>query len=410
MKNLARFFALNLKAFKVGGILLTLQIAIIFAVISNLSFLIGQRLEPLYIQSGLQENEVAVFRIAHQSQYQVQKDKSANDARLAETLENIAALDQVQGAAMINTLPLGQSGWLTSVKKSLTQDVASVKNVAQYIATQNIVKVLGLVLLEGRDFLPSEHARIEGYLPVSSSVIITKDLADTLFPDSSAVGNELYIGDKRLTIVGVVARLIQGDMNRPDSINYSLIMPAKPHEIISFVVIRTPDGVSPELLQSLTTRLSEVDDNQKIDSPGVQSFGQVRDEYFKQDTIFAGFSLVIGLIVVITNAFGIVGLITYYVMKREKEFAIRQSIGAAKMTVFLQLQVEFLCITLSGAALGLFFAIGLNSQLMSLYELSQLPYDYLLRGLVIILIVSTASCMFAGRKILSTKPMPALKS
>jgi putative ABC transport system permease protein len=65
-----------------------------------------------------------------------------------------------------------------------------------YVSGDSLVKTFGLQLVEGRDFLAPELVDVnettENVYP--PGVIITKPLADKLWPGASAIGKTMYFG------------------------------------------------------------------------------------------------------------------------------------------------------------------------------------------------------------------------
>ena len=74
------------------------------------------------------------------------------------------------------------------------------------MVSEDGLKTLGLRLLEGRDFAASEY--VDDGADWIPSVIVSKALAQRLFPDQGAVGQSIYVfGDKPHRIVGIVEHL-----------------------------------------------------------------------------------------------------------------------------------------------------------------------------------------------------------
>ncbi len=80
-----------------------------------------------------------------------------------------------------------------------------------YFGDEHAIAALGLKLIAGRNFNSDEVADKIGYtdLKPPAAIIITKGLAEKLFPDANAVGQSIYddFSKGQVPIVGVVDRL-----------------------------------------------------------------------------------------------------------------------------------------------------------------------------------------------------------
>ena len=77
---------------------------------------------------------------------------------------------------------------------------------AYYYGDQYLRPTLGLHLIAGRDFDANEirHGRARADSPV---IIVSKPVADALFPNGDALGQTVYQDGNPATIVGIVERL-----------------------------------------------------------------------------------------------------------------------------------------------------------------------------------------------------------
>ena len=127
---------------------------------------------------------------------------------------DLALLRQLPGVAdatNTNTTPLSQGGWNSPINLQPRQKSATA-NTAFYMVDSHALGAFGLRLVAGRNFKDEEVMPMDqGDRIQPSAVIVTKPLAETLFPDSDAVGKQVYLGEDSppSTIVGVVERMQQ---------------------------------------------------------------------------------------------------------------------------------------------------------------------------------------------------------
>ncbi|HET7223622.1 MAG TPA: ABC transporter permease [Rhodanobacteraceae bacterium] len=104
------------------------------------------------------------------------------------------------------------------------------------------LQTLGLHLLQGRDFLPSEYVPLNDYKGMNhfSVAIISRSLAERLFHSDDAVGRLFYTSDRPIRVVGVVAHLMGMSPQLGASDNeYAMLLPVQPDGDYVTFVLRT---------------------------------------------------------------------------------------------------------------------------------------------------------------------------
>ena len=161
-------------------------------------------------------------------------DNPEADALVKQDVASLRALPGVKAAGSINHVPFDNSSWNSSIQLAPEQERPSAQ--ANIYLGDAVVETLGLKLAEGRDFNPDEYsnwtemnkqnARVN--LP---AVILSRDLAEKLFPGESAIGKNIYSWNADNTphrVVGVVDRLIRtNDNGGPAEAGYTMILPAR---------------------------------------------------------------------------------------------------------------------------------------------------------------------------------------
>lgn len=191
-----------LRRHKAGTLLIALQIALTLAIVCNALFIIHQRLANLSETSGVDEANVFVianmWANADQSTSQV-------DAQVRADLLVLRQLPAVLDATPASGYPLKGGGWDNFI--TMTPDQARpITDAAVYTGDEHFIDTLGLKLIAGRNFRPDEVAVMgteEAITP--STAIVSKALADRLFPDGNALGKRFYaMSATPSTIVGIV--------------------------------------------------------------------------------------------------------------------------------------------------------------------------------------------------------------
>src|SRR6185312_9215546 len=193
-----------LRHHKAGTVLIALQVALTLAIVCNALFIIEQRVAHLSEPTGINEADLFVI----ENQWAGQSSEPQIDARMQADLAVLRQLPAVRDAAPANSYPLRGGGWDNAITLQPDQ-VQWTTDAALYLSDTHLLDTLGLKLIAGRNFRPDEvepmGMRENKTPPVA---IVTKALADRLYPDGSALGKVFYtMSTSPTTIVGIVERL-----------------------------------------------------------------------------------------------------------------------------------------------------------------------------------------------------------
>jgi putative ABC transport system permease protein len=120
--------------------------------------------------------------------------------------------------------------------------------------------------------------------------------------------------------------------------------------------------------------------------------------------IFAGLAILLA-------AIGTYGVIAYSVSRRTSEFGLRMALGAQRTDVLLLVLRQAAVLTLSGAVLGMAFALLVGRVLKSMiYEVN--PSDPLIFSAagVFVITMALAACCVPARIATKTDPIIALRA
>jgi len=189
---------------KVGAILIAVQMAITLAIMCNALFIIEQRVALSKRPTGADEANVLVIR----NQW-VGNPPDAS-ARMQGDLAALRALPGVQDAVATNSFPMSGGGSTEGLNLHEDQKDATAL-AALYFGDEHAIAAFGLKLVAGRNFNSGDVVDKAGYTDLKSptGIIVTRVLADKLFPDGNAVGQSVYgAAPKGQTpIIGIVERL-----------------------------------------------------------------------------------------------------------------------------------------------------------------------------------------------------------
>jgi len=355
----------TLRRHKTAAVLIILEIALTCAIVSNAIFLIRERLARMDRPSGIVENELVRVQITG-----IGKKTDAH----ATTEQDIQALRGIAGVKFVtnmNMVPYGQSSWNNSVS-TFADDPSPPINVAMYMGSEDLLETFGVQLIAGRDFTPNEYLNFEDAQASKAhpaSVIVTRAVAERLYPGQSALGKPLYTWGKDPTIiVGIIERLARPNEFggvRADAA-YAMILPVK----TAYTV-----GSNYVVLAAVDAALDKVDPSRILLER--QTFAEIRKNYFKQDRAMAYLLVGISLALLIITALGVVGLASFWVQQRTRQIGVRRALGATRGDILRYFQVENFILATLGIIVGMVFAYGINLWLMHKYQVARLPAEYL---------------------------------
>jgi putative ABC transport system permease protein len=365
-----------LKHHKTTVILVVLEIALTCAIVTNALFLIGDRLDTMQMTTGVADGELVWARSSGLD------DDATPASRVSRTVADLAALRAMPGVAsvaMVNSLPLSRNYWSTCLNTRPGGDKATrVCNLVEYTGTPGYVSTLGVELSAGRDFLPSEYVDYKGSNDAPpQAMIVTRALADRLWPGRSPMGLPVFFGDKGehvVHVVGVVGHLLNPSINKYQGVESGFLLPVRSVMGGMYVLRTTPDAR--DAVQRDLPRVLDGVDDQRIITDNHSYADTVKDYYHDDRALIWLLLVVIGCLLALT-ALGMVGLSSFWVQQRRHQIGIRRAIGATRRDILRYFQVENFLIVSGGTAIGLLLAVALNLLLMKQYELPRLPLIYL---------------------------------
>ncbi|HEX2596491.1 MAG TPA: FtsX-like permease family protein [Luteimonas sp.] len=402
----------TLRRHKTASALIVLEIALSCAIICNALFLIGDRIERISRTSGLAENELVRVQLTG-----IGKDDNA-DALTTTDLAALRALPGVKDATVTNQVPFVSSSWNSSVTMTKDQQQPTLSSTV-YMGNDHFIDTLGLKLVAGRNF--SSDELIDWKLinaPNSKiaipSVIITRSMADKLFPGGNALGKSFYSwGDDPIRIVGIVDHLVRpSEQGGPAGHEYSMILPFK----VSYTVggnylIRVADPSQREqVLKAAVDVLKRNGPNRIVLTDNTKTVEALRGEYYRQDRAMIWLLVAVCIALLVVTALGIVGLASFWVQQRTKQIGVRRALGATRGQILRYFQTENFLLATLGIVLGMMLAYGINQMLMGKYELPRLPAIYLPVGAVALWLLGQLSVLGPARRAAAVPPAVATRS
>jgi len=390
---------------KFGALLIATQMAVTLAFLANAITLVEQRAAWSDRPSGLDEKDIFVITtesVDHQS------DTAAREAA------DIAALRGLPGvvdAYTTNMYPMQGGGWIESV--TLTPDQKTPTAItANYMGDEHALNTMGLKLIAGRNYTAAEiETKRPPGDPPYSGLIVSKALAEKIFPNENALGKMIICGsDKPAPIIGIVDRL-QGPMTAATGLfaSYEENSVLVPYVLIgesNNYMVRVQPGQLDAVMKAAESKLYALDENRILHSKSMQ---QVRADAYRGDHGLIVLLTGICIALLIVTAFGIIGLTSYWVAQRRQQIGIRRALGATRQAIVRYFQTENFMIAAAGAAVGIAFAIALNIWMVRSFEMVRMDNSRAIVGAFIILVLGQFAVLWPALRAAAIPPALATR-
>lgn len=398
----------TLRRHKTAAALIVLEIALTATIVCNALHLIDVRLTRLTADYGLPESELLVLTVRG-----TRNDDNA-DAKTAQDLQQLRALPGVKAVALSNQVLYGRNSNNTTVTRGKDQTQGDRFHSAQYSGDEQLMQAMGLKLVAGRNYTPEEYqfeSRVSGGEEVRvPQIIISRALAEAMFPGTDAVGKTLYaFGATESTVIGVVDRLPHPYPGRVDGRKgYAMLLPWRPNYRGASFILRVDPAQQDAVLKAAPGIIQGVDPTRIVDS--ARRLTEMRSAFYAQDRAMAWLMGGVIVALMLVTAFGIVGLASFWVQQRTRMIGTRRALGATRGQILRYFQLENFMLSGFGIVLGMAGALALSLLLMTQYELPRLPWAYLPAGALALWLLGQLAVLAPARRAAALPPVAALRS
>jgi putative ABC transport system permease protein len=359
---------------KVAMILIGLQVALTLAIVCNALFIINERLAHMARPSGMNEADTFWFGSNGFGQGYNAKVVQQSDLAILRQLPGVA------DAAPTNSVPMSDGGWSTGLSLQARQKTSTAETTI-YLVDDHAISTFGTHLVAGRNFKPEEIESVDfGDRLLPKVAIVSKALADKLYPDQDPIGKQVFFDTDppTTTIIGVVDRLQQPWMSS-DTVEYSTLVPAfMPYGNSTRYLVRTEPGRRDEVMKQVEQKMTEANPSRIIGK--VRPITEVRSDAYAEDRAMAIILSVVIFCLLTITALGIVGMASFWVAQRTKQIGTRRALGATKRDILRYFQTENFIITTMGLIAGGILAYAFSLWLMRTYQSPRLPWYYVPLG------------------------------
>jgi predicted permease len=377
------------------------QVALAFMLLVGAGLLLSSLERLQQVDLGVKTANILTFELnLPDSRY----DSTARGLTYERAARALAALPGVRAAGGVSKLPAtGQfnSWWARPLSGPLAGDPDAGVNDENRVVSGDYFRAVGIPILRGRAF---DDRDVPGAQP---SVIVSKSLADKVFPGVDPIGQELTTGGRRATIVGVAGETSVTNEGTPGFFVYH------PHRqfagdrnwrLMQVVALSAPNDA---IQQSVRATIATIDPLLVVHRPTMLDAAIGRGAAQRLFTgrllsAFAGIALTLA-------ALGIFGVLSYGVRLRAREFGIRLALGAQQSNLRAMILRRGLIVSVLGIAIGVAGAAGLARFVRSmLFQVSPFSPLVFVVAIGFMLVVSAVSASLPAHRATRMDPRSAL--
>jgi predicted permease len=283
----------------------------------------------------------------------------------AQMLERVRAIPGVASAAVVKDAPLlgfGEQMEFTIPARGEQPD--GQEPVAQIIpVSREFFRTMGIPLLGGVD-LSSDIGDSAAF-----EVVINEAAARRYWPDLNPFGEELQMGEVRLTIAGVAEDVRYATVDTVSAPAIYVPTRLMARRVVTFVVRARPGQDPGALVPAMRTAIRAVDRDQPFTRIG--TMGDVVGDAVAAPRFLTMLVGAFGGLAMLLAAIGVYGVVSFLVGQRTNEIGVRLALGAQPRDVATWALRTGMASVLAGVAIGTAAALAIARVLDSqLYQVS----------------------------------------
>lgn len=251
------------------------------------------------------------------------------------------------------------------------------------------------------------------YLPV----LVNQAFAERYFPQGQAIGSwikrgnhshshdafEGYVTSKNWEIVGIVGNIHSQSLE--NDVKPTVFLPVTPYG--AYFEVRTY-GDPHSLIAAVRNAAHEVDSNLPLVHVGTQT--ENISDMFGQQRLIARLTGFLGIVALLLSCLGLYGLLSYEVARRTREIGIRMALGSSRRIILEMILREGITLTAIGLVIGSVLAMFFSQYLASLlYGVKPTDPVTLSAVILLLILVSLASCLLPAQRSMRVDPMIAIR-
>ncbi len=379
------------------------QVALAFVLLVGAGLLLASFQRIRQVELGVTADRVLAFELNLPA---ARYDSTARAQFYDAFASQVASLPGVRAAGGVSKLPATGRYHQWSVT-ALTGPLAGDEKRRNTGAENRVVsgdyfRTVGIPVVEGRAFGAGDDGR------APDRVIISKSLSNTLYPNTSAVGQRLRTGGRSGEIIGVVGDVAVDNEGNPDGYVYHAHrqFAGDRNWALTQVVATTgaPERLEPAIRRALAARDPQLVMFRPTTLDAAIGRGAAQRVFTLRILMsFAAVALAL-------SALGLFGVLSYGVKLRSREFGIRMALGAGRGTIRSIVLRQGLLVTAVGIGIGLVGSLALSKLMVSLlFHVSPIDPRVLAGAVLFLVIVAGAAAYLPAHRATAVDPRTVLQ-
>jgi hypothetical protein len=277
----------------------------------------------------------------------------------------------------------------------------------------DLIGVLGLPILEGRNFNETDRAS------ALRTVIVNKPFADR-FPGGQALGRifrvaasgavhpskdpTIYAKGHDVVVVGVAGVPAVKRIDSLPAIFHPV--PLRPHRKLELFLTTSGDGTA--AVTALRARIAAIEPRLPLEQ--IATLHAMNTSRESPRAWIAFFVAALGTLALILSAFGLFGVVSYMITMRQREIGIRMALGAARRSVIALVLRQSLRPALIGCVVGAAGAVAAASIIRSrMYGASAFDPAATLGAAALVMTTLLVATLVPARRAASVDPAITLR-
>jgi predicted permease len=277
------------------------------------------------------------------------------------------------------------------------------------MVSPHLFETLGIPLLAGRKFdetADQNHPRV---------AIVTKSLAERLFPDGEALGKSIRFGFlaefQNIEIIGIAAdaRILSLRDAAPPIVYFSSEQGFQQwlNERGGVLFVRT-NGAPQALAKTVSDEIESLGREYALETKTIQ---QTTSHILTEERVTALLSAFFAALALLLASIGLYGLMSHAVTRRTREIGIRVALGAQRENVLWIVLRETLALAVIGLAIGVPCALAACRLIASmLFGLTSSDIPTIVAVSILLLVVALFAGYLPARRASSIDPIVALRT
>jgi len=384
--------------------LILVEVALTLAIVVNCTSIFLEKRQSFLAPTGMDTDNILAITTEPFGENFADEEfvESVGEADLRQLRSHPSIID----ATPIHHFPLSGSG--SSIGRKAAGSEIDTVSIGYFMVDEHGIDTLGTNLIEGRNFNSSD-IELSSDDDAPQNIIITKAVADRVFPGGNVIGSRLSNQDNEHTgtIIGVIDSM-SNSWPRAGMGGQTMLLPGKPRDNREMnYLVRAEPGAIDSLYTELDELLVSLENDRIVT---VRTLSEIKLRYFRRTLMAMKIWAAVVVLMIIVTSLGIVGLTSFSVTQRIREIGTRRALGATRAAILRYFLLENWLITTLGLIIGTLLTILLNYILVQYAEAPKIDWVLMVGGATVLWAAGLLAALFPALRATTVTPEIATRT